>query len=239
MLQIEMVPILEDNYCYLLRSEDGKCAVLDPGEAPPVIDALEKLGWTPDYILNTHHHWDHVNGNKGIKDKYGSQIFVPEGDAHKIKHYDHILREADIFELGNEKAKIIATPGHTMGAICYYFEKSKALFTGDTLFAMGCGRLFEGSAEDMFGSLQKIFALPDDVKVYCGHEYTLGNAQFCSTYAPENIHIQKRLKDVIGLRKENKKTIPSTLSLEKKTNIFLMAKTVEEFAGIRSTKDRS
>lgn len=239
MLQVEIVPILEDNYCYLLRSEDSKCAVIDPGESLPVIDALEKLGWTVDFVLNTHHHWDHVNGNKAIKDKYGAQIIVPKSDANKIKNFDHVLKDGDIFELGGENAKIIATPGHTMGGICFYFEDSKAIFTGDTLFAMGCGRLFEGSAEDMFCSMQKLASLPDDVKLYCGHEYTLSNAQFCADYAPKNIHIQKRLKDVIGLRKENKKTIPSTIALEKKTNLFLITKTAEEFADIRSAKDRS
>tara|TARA_B100001989_G_scaffold196212_1_gene144819 strand:+ start:1097 stop:1816 length:720 start_codon:yes stop_codon:yes gene_type:complete len=237
MLEIIMLPILEDNYCYILKSPDGPCAVLDPGDEKPVINLLENAGWQPDYILITHHHWDHVNGIKGIKDKYGAQVYVPEGDAKKIKIYDHTLKDGDIFELGSETAKIIATPGHTMGEICFYFEGSKAIFTGDTLFAMGCGRLFEGSYEDMFISMQKLKELPDETKIYCGHEYTLSNARFCNDYAPDNAHIEKRLKDVIGLRQEDKPTIPTTIDLEKKTNLFLMAETEDEFAKIRKAKN--
>lgn len=239
MLQIEMVPILEDNYCYLLRSEDGTCAVLDPGEAPPVIETLEQLGWNPDFILITHHHWDHVNGIKAIKKKYNTKVIVPEDDARKIKHYDQTVKDGDILELGSEQAKIIATPGHTMGEICFSFEDSKALFTGDTLFVMGCGRLFEGTAEDMFTSMQKLADLPDDMRMYCGHEYTLSNAKFSAAFAPDNPHIEKRLKDIIGLRNDNKPTIPSTLGEEKTTNLFLMAETAEEFAKVRTAKDKS
>ena len=180
-ISVQIIPILKDNYTYLLEAEDGTTAILDPGEADPVISVLEDRGLKLDYILNTHHHWDHVNGNPKLQKHFGAKLVVPEKEKDQIKGNINItLNEGDIFELGPASANIIETPGHTMGHICYHFAASDVLFTGDTVFSMGCGRLFEGTAEDMFKSFEKIKALPDDTMIYCGHEYTRGGAALYS-----------------------------------------------------------
>ncbi len=236
-MQIELIPLLKDNYAYLLIDESGKTAVVDPSVAAPVQEALEAKGLTLDYILNTHHHWDHTGGNPGLKKKYGCEIAGPKADAHRIEDMDIRLSEGDIFALGDSKAQILETPGHTTGHICLYFAEDKALFCGDTLFAMGCGRLFEGTAEMMWTSLSKIMALPDDTRIYCGHEYTQDNGSFCLNIEPDNAELKARMEDVKAARAAGKPTIPSLLSLEKQTNVFLRAGSATRFGEIRTLKD--
>lgn len=238
MIEIRILPILDDNYAYLIHSEDGTTAIVDPGEAAPVIQAIEERGLSLDYIINTHHHWDHVNGNPKLKEKYNAQIVAPARDAGRIKGgVDIALNDGDHFDLGTDRAEIIATPGHTLDGVCYYFKESKALFTGDTLFSMGCGRLFEGTPADMFQSFQKLQALPNEAQVYCGHEYTRANAGFCLTQDKHNEALKSRITEVKALREQGKPTIPTTLGLEKKTNVFMKAKSAEEFAALRQKKD--
>lgn len=239
MITVEIIPIIESNqnYAYLIQTDCGKVAVLDPGEADPIIEILDERNITPDYILITHHHWDHVNGIPKIVKKYDCPVVIPKAEKRMIKYSDIILKEGDIFELGKERAEIISTPGHTIGGICYYFKNSNIVFTGDTLFSMGCGRLFEGTAEDMFTSFSKLKKLPDQTLVYCGHEYTRANAGFCLTVDQNNEALRDRIAEVKALRADNKPTIPTTIGLEKQTNVFMMAKTPEEFATLRTKKD--
>lgn len=237
MIDIKIIPILKDNYAYLLKSPCGKVAVLDPGEADPIIEVLSAQGLRPDFILNTHHHWDHTDGNTVLKRKYGAQIVAPEKEATLIKGVDVTVKEGDVFIFGTENAQIIETRGHTRGGICFYFENSSAIFTGDTLFSLGCGRLFEGTAQDMFGGFQKIKALPDETLIYCGHEYTRGNAGFCLSQDRDNQDLKKRIEQIKALRADGQPTIPTTLAIEKKTNIFMQAKSAEEFAALRIKKD--
>lgn len=237
MTHIDILPILEDNYCYILRSIDGKTAVLDAGEAKPVMDFLDKNNLHPDQIISTHHHWDHVNGNLALRERYGAPVIVPDIDSTKIKTYDRTLKDGDVLTIGTTQAKVMSTPGHTMGAICLYFEEDKILFTGDTLFSMGCGRLFEGTAQDMFSSFRKISALPEETLIYCGHEYTLVNGTFALSLAPDNTDIQNRLKLARHLREHGLPTMPVSLAEEKKTNPFLQAKSADEFAALREKRN--
>ena len=236
-MNIEIIPLLEDNYAYLLISDDGEIAVIDPAQAEPIIKRLEEKNLKLDYILNTHHHWDHTGGNIELKEKYNCQIIAPAAEQKRIEQIDIALREGDHFEFGSHSAQIIETPGHTSGHICFYFEQARALFCGDTLFSMGCGRLFEGTADQMWQSLKKIMNYPDDTKIYCGHEYTMGNGMFCLNIEPDNEDLIARMEEVKALREQDLPTIPSTLEIEKKTNAFLRAGSATRFAEIRSLKD--
>ncbi|MBI1300086.1 MAG: hydroxyacylglutathione hydrolase [Alphaproteobacteria bacterium] len=237
-MTVQIIPILKDNYTYLIEAEDGTTAILDPGEADPVIGVLENRGLKLDYILNTHHHWDHVNGNPKLQKHFDAKLVVPEKEKDKIKgRIDITLKDEDVFGLGSAKADIIETPGHTMGHICFHFSESNVLFTGDTVFSMGCGRLFEGTAEDMFQSFQKIIALPNETMIYCGHEYSESGSKFCLRNDPQNPALIKRIKDVKALREKNLPTIPISLKAEKETNIFMRAETAEEFRTIRKERD--
>lgn len=238
MIDVTIIPILNDNYSYLIKSA-GKTAIIDPGEAKPVIDYLEEHDLHLDYILNTHHHGDHISGNAALKDKYGAIIAGPKSESHKIAALDQHLTEADQFIFGDESAQIIETPGHTLGHICFYFAESKILFSGDTLFSMGCGRLFEGTPEQMWDSLEKINALPDETMIYCGHEYTASNGAFCLTQEPDNHALKERMAQVKALRANNEPTVPVSLATEKETNVFLRAKNATHFAELRSLKDNS
>ena len=237
MIDVQLIPILEDNYAYLIKTPCEKTAILDPGEADPIIKILENNNLNLDYIFITHHHWDHVNGVSKLNKKYKCKVVAPQAEANKIKGVDIGLNDGDIFELGSETTKIILTPGHTLGAICYYFKDSKALFTGDTLFSLGCGKLFEGTAKEMFESLEKIKTLPDDTSVYCGHEYTIENSEFCLAKTPTNKYLIDRIAEVKRLISSGKPSIPSTIGMEKNTNIFLNAKNAEEFRIIRQERD--
>ena len=190
---IEIIPCLQDNYSYLIIDDANNSAcVIDPSESQPIINFLEKKIIKLKYILNTHHHYDHVGGNKELKKKYGSVVVGFKGDSERIPGIDILLEDNQIWKAENFEAKIMHIPGHTSGHICFHFFKEKLVFTGDTLFSLGCGRIFEGSYEEMFESLKKIKVLPKETKIYCGHEYTLNNAKFCKEYDSENKDLQKK-----------------------------------------------
>lgn len=221
-LQIWMFPCLQDNYCYLVRdAETGITAVVDTPEVPAIERALDDTGWTLDFILNTHHHWDHAGGNIELKKTTGCAIVGPKADADRIPGIDIALGENETFQLGARSARIYDTPGHTRGHIVYHFEADGAAFVGDTLFSMGCGRLFEGTPEQMWNSLQKIMRWPSETRIYCAHEYTQGNARFALTVEPGNQALVDRVRQVDRLRQDDLPTIPTTVQLEKDTNPFL------------------
>lgn len=236
-LDVQIIPILKDNYAYLIQSGDVT-AIIDPGETAPIIDVLDNQGLSLDYILNTHHHGDHVAGNKALLKRYGAKLVAPAKEVSKIRGVDIELSERDVFEFGDTQAHILETSGHTLGGICIYFEEDKVLFSGDTLFSLGCGRLFEGTAEDMFRSFEKLNALPDDTLVYPGHEYTQSNAAFCLHVDPENEALQARSQEIDDIRSRGVPTIPVSLGVEKVTNPFLKAKSADEFAALRTLKDK-
>lgn len=252
MLKILQIPVLTDNYIYLIHDEDSKqTAVVDPAEAKPVLDALKKYGWRLHFILNTHHHSDHVGGNLELKKQTGCKIIASGSDNHRIPGIDIAVRDRSYFQLGSHPISIIATSGHTLGHIVYYFEDDDLLFCGDTLFALGCGRLFEGSAEQLWESLQKLKNLPENTKVYCAHEYTLNNGKFALSVEPDNQALQSRMESIIQLRENKQPTVPSTIGEELKTNPFFREnsasiqqhlkmqnkKPVEIFAALRKLKD--
>lgn len=235
-MNIHIIPVLQDNYAYILES-GGQAAVIDPGEAGPVMEFLEGRKLNLTNILNTHHHGDHIAGNGALQEKYGARIYAP--DDPRIPDIDFILREKDRIEFGGDYAEIFETPGHTKTHICFYFPESGALFTGDTLFSMGCGRLFEGTPAQMWRSFQKILALPDSTNIYCGHEYTIPNGRFCLRVEPDNADIQKRLHEAEELRSRGLPTLPVTLATEKKTNVFLRAGSPEALGNVRERKNVS
>lgn len=236
MLEVTLVPVLSDNYAYILKSNKD-IAVLDPGEAGPIINKLEELDLIPSTIFNTHHHYDHTDGNTALKKKYGCKIIGPEKESLKIQSIDQGINAKDKISFGNEEITIFETPGHTAGHICFYFPESKILFSGDTLFAMGCGRTFEGTSEQLFEAFQIFKKLPDNTKIYCGHEYTFSNGTFCMSVDPDNQNLYERMQEINELRNNNQPTIPTTIALEKKSNIFMRAKTAEEFKKYRDLKD--
>jgi len=222
MLKIIQIPVLTDNYIYLLHdTESGTTAVVDPALSQPVLDELKRQGWRLDWILNTHHHPDHVGGNLELKAQTGCKVIAANSDKDRIPGVDKGVDNGNVIKIGQYAAKVLATPGHTSGHIVYYFADAAALFCGDTLFAMGCGRLFEGSAEQMWQSLQKIKALPGDTRIYCAHEYTQANGRFALTVEPENQALQQRMLEVNELRTENRSAVPSILQQELDTNPFL------------------
>lgn len=224
MLSIVQIPVLTDNYIYLLNDPvSGETAAIDPALAQPVLDVLDKEGWRLTYILNTHHHWDHVGGNLELKKKTACRIIAGHSDRERIPGIDIGVSEGDVISLGQHAAKVISTPGHTSGHIVYHFAEEQALFCGDTLFVMGCGRLFEGTPEQMWNSLQKLKALPPTTRIYCTHEYTLTNGRFALSVEPENEQLQQKMREVQGLRAENKPTVPSTIAEERETNPFFRA----------------
>jgi hydroxyacylglutathione hydrolase len=217
-MQIEIVPCLTDNYAYLLRAGEH-CAVVDPSEADPVNAALDRLGWEPSFILNTHHHPDHTGGNLALKQEYGAKIVGPGKDAARIPGLDIGVDEKSGWEFAGQKVRVLEVPGHTRGAITFVIDTNA--FTGDTLFALGCGRMFEGDAQTMWTSLSKLRALPDATKIYCGHEYTEGNGRFALTIEPGNTALTARMTEVKVARADGRPTVPSTIALEKRTNPFL------------------
>lgn len=221
-LSVELVPCLTDNYAYLLYdSESGQCAIVDPSEAEPVKRALAARGLKLTHILNTHHHFDHTGGNIPLKQEFGAEIVGPAKDRDRIPGIDVGVDETMPWSFGAHTARILEIPAHTRAHIAFLFNDEKIVFTGDTLFAMGCGRLFEGTPEMMWSSLSKLMQLADDVRIYCGHEYTLSNGRFALTLEPNNPALQARMREVEALRARSKATIPSTMGLEKKTNPFL------------------
>jgi hydroxyacylglutathione hydrolase len=236
MLKVTLIPILDDNYTYVIQSGEA-VGLVDVGEAAPVIKYLEEHDLTPSVIFTTHHHGDHIDGNQAIKDKYGCQIIAPEKDIPRIPNVDQGVNDNDILIFGDEGVQVIETAGHTSNQINFWFKNSSILFSGDTLFAMGCGRLFEGTAEDMFTSFQKLNDLPDNTTVYCGHEYTISNGEFGLSVEPENQDLINRMVDVKALRERNTPTIPTTMELERKTNVFLRAEDAATFKKYRDLKD--
>ncbi|MDQ7089396.1 MAG: hydroxyacylglutathione hydrolase [Methylococcales bacterium] len=238
MLKIHQIPVLNDNYIYLLHeTSSDQTAVIDPAIAEPVLDTLNTLGLSLNYILNTHHHHDHIGGNVALKKATGCQIVGAEADKSRIPQLDIALKEGDCFQLGAEKARVIATDGHTLGHLVFYFEQANALFCGDTLFAMGCGRLFEGTAEQMWASLNKIAALPQQTQIYCAHEYTETNAVFALSIEPKNADLKFRMEQIKLQRQQGLATVPFSLAEELATNPFLRAENCEAFAEIRQQKD--
>lgn len=238
MLNIHQIPVLSDNYIYLLHEPDSnKTAVVDPASADPVLEKLNTLGLSLDYIFNTHHHSDHVGGNLKLKQATNCQIIASKTDASRIPGLDIGLKEGDEFQLGLETAYIMAADGHTLGHILFWFKQAEALFCGDTIFAMGCGRLFEGSAEQMWQSLNKIIELPYRTQIYCAHEYTETNARFALTIEPQNADLKARVQQVKQQRAQGQTTVPFSLAEELATNPFLRAHSCEEFAAIRRQKD--
>jgi len=222
MLKIIQLPVLTDNYIYLLHdTETGSTAVVDPTLSQPVLDVLKQHGWQLDWILNTHHHHDHVGGNLELKTQTGCKVIAANADKNRIPGFDQGVDDGDVISIGQHTAKVFATHGHTSGHVVYYFAEAAVLFCGDTLFGMGCGRLFEGSAEQMWQSLQKLKALPGNTLVYCAHEYTQANGRFALTMEPENLALQQRMVEVDQLREKNQPTVPSTLQQELDTNPFL------------------
>ena len=223
-LEIHQIPTRKDNYVYLIReSAEGKVAVVDPSDAAPVLAKLDELGWTLTHILNTHHHNDHTGGNLELKEKYSCVVVGPRADHDRIAGIDIDVGDGDTYKFGGAEAQVFDTPGHTRGHISFWFPESKALFCGDTLFALGCGRVFEGTFEQMWRSLGKYDGLPDDARVFCAHEYTQANAKFALTVEPANAALVARSKEIDALREAGRPTVPSTLGEERETNPFLRA----------------
>ena len=238
-LAVEAVPCLSDNYCWLLRdAATGAVAVCDPGEAPPVQAALEKAGGRLDLILLTHHHGDHVGGMAALKARFpAARVVGAAADAHRLPPLDVVVRPGEAVALGESRAEVIDTPGHTRGHIAYHFADAHVLLCGDTLFSLGCGRLLEGTAAEMFASLRALSALPADTLVCCGHEYTESNARFALTVEPGNQALQARAREAAAQRAAGRPTVPTTMAQELAANPFLRAGSVERLAEIRAAKD--
>ena len=237
-MKVEIIKCLKDNYSYLLINEKNKNAcVVDPSEAKTIIDFVEKKNINLKFILNTHHHYDHIGGNNELKKKYEAKIIGFKNDKNRIPEIDIFVENNQIWMHEDFQAKIMHIPGHTSGHICFYFFKEKIAFTGDTLFSLGCGRIFEGTYEQMFASLDKLKKLPIDTKVYCGHEYTLKNSIFCLLHEKNNKNLEKKVLEIEDKLKNNLPTIPSTIGEELACNIFLRAKNLEDFSKLRDLKD--
>ena len=237
-LEIVRVPVLSDNYSWLVReSQTGAVMVVDPGEAAPVLAAAQVRGWTIDAVWLTHWHPDHVGGAAGVKAATGARIIGPEAERAKIAALEDGVGEGDTVELGTQNARVMTVPGHTAGHIAFHFDGAGAIFTGDTLFSMGCGRLFEGDAAQMFANMQRFATLDDATNVYCGHEYTQSNGRFALSVDPDNAALVARMRDVDALRAAGEATVPTTIGAERATNPFLRAADAAELARLRAAKD--
>ena len=222
--EIILVPAMSDNYVYLAHDADtGVTAVVDPSEAEPVEAALSARGWKLTHILNTHHHLDHTGGNAWLAEKYGATLIGPKSETARIADMDITVVEGDTVDVGGHKGVVYETPGHTKGHIAFWFADSDALFCGDTLFALGCGRVFEGTMEQMWDSMVKLRSVPGTAQVYCGHEYTLSNARFALSVDPDNSRLQARVREFEAMRERGQPTIPTVLADELDTNPFLRA----------------
>ncbi len=251
-LEIITIPCLSDNYAYLLHdAASGTTALVDVPEAAPILAALADRGWSLGHVLLTHHHYDHVDGLPDLLAVHPAQVIGAAADAHRLPPLDLAVSEGDSFVIGHETAQVIDVSGHTLGHVAFHFPDSKVVFTADSLMALGCGRLFEGTADQMWTSLGKLAALPGDTLVCSGHEYTAANAKFALTIEPENADLQARARDIADKRAQGLPTVPSTLALEQATNPFLRAHVdqvkrnlgmdqadpARVFAEIRSRKD--
>ena len=222
MLNIEIISCLSDNYSYLLEDKElNIVGIIDPSDFDTCDKIIKKKYNKLDYILNTHHHFDHVGGNKKLKEKYRAKVLGFELDKDRIPGIDIILKDKQNFKLGNSSFEVIFIPGHTKGHIAFYFKDEKIVFTGDTLFSLGCGKVFEGTYEQMFSSLNKLKNLPTDTKIYCGHEYTKKNLEFCLEYDSNNELLKQKTNWINSKIESDYPTIPITIGEEKKTNIFL------------------
>lgn len=223
-LEIEQFPCLSDNYAVLLHDPDtGVTASIDAPDAEVILQRLKEKGWRLTHLLVTHHHADHTGGNLRLKQETGCTVIGPAGEAERIPGLDRAVGENDIVAFGNFEVRVLETPGHTLGHIAYFIPAARVAFVGDTLFAMGAGRIFEGNPEMMWNSLKKIMNLPRDTEIYCGHEYTVANARFALTMDPQNKALQARAEEVDGLRAAGKPTLPTRLDQELATNPFLRA----------------
>ena len=221
-MQVIPIQCLTDNYAYIIIDNNSKTiGVVDPSEAEPIAFFLKKKNLKLNYILNTHHHFDHIGGNNKLKKMYNAKVVGFFGDKHRIPGIDITLKDGERWNFSGTTIKILHIPGHTLGHICFFFEKEKIAFTGDTLFSLGCGRIFEGDHKQMLNSLNKIKELPKETMIYCGHEYTYNNAKFCMKYDKNNINLKKKFEKIKKLRLKNLPTIPSVLDDELKSNIFL------------------
>ncbi len=237
-MRVEIIPCLQDNFSYLVIDDTNNSAcVIDPGEAQPIINFLKDKDIELKYILNTHHHFDHIGGNKDLKKKFGATILGFKADINNIPEIDILLEDNQVWKSGNFKAKIIHVPGHTAGHICFYFFEDKFIFTGDTLFSLGCGRIFEGSHMEMYTSLKKIKSLPVETKIYFGHEYTLNNSNFCIVHDPMNQNLKRKIKDIKKKIEKGFNSVPSTIRDELECNIFLRANDLASFSKLRHLKD--
>ena len=237
-MEVKIIPCLEDNYAYLLIDNTNNTAcIIDPSEASPIINYLEKSKIKLSFILNTHHHYDHVGGNKKLKEIYGAKVIGYIGDKERIPEIDIIVKNNQIWKEKNFEAKIIHIPGHTKGHICFYFFNEKKIFSGDTLFSLGCGKIFEGTYAQMFESLNFFKTLPQDTNIYCGHEYTLKNSEFCLKHDPNNPNLKKKIQKIKEKLNKNLPTLPTTIKDEIECNIFLRTENLENFSKLRDLKD--
>ena len=237
-MRVQIIKCLQDNYSYLIIDETNQNAcVVDPSEAKPIIDFVENNNIDLKYILNTHHHFDHVGGNVELKKKYNSNVIGFKDDKDRIPGIDILVDEHKIWKKDNFEAKIYHIPGHTTGHIAFHFFKEKKIFTGDTLFSLGCGRIFEGTYNQMFNSLKKIKSLPKDTEIYCGHEYTLQNSNFCVAHDSNNLQLKNKIIKIKQKLKNGLPTVPTILDDEMQCNIFLKAKDLQTFSKLRDLKD--
>ncbi|MGB5077790.1 MAG: hydroxyacylglutathione hydrolase [Sphingorhabdus sp.] len=238
-LDIVGVPVLADNYVWLVReSESGEVVVIDPAVAGPVLSKAEDLGWKITQIWNTHWHPDHTGGNAEIREVTGCVITGPQAEHARIPTLDVQVKGGDIVSLGAAASVVIDVPAHTSGHIAFHFAEDHVAFVGDTLFAMGCGRLFEGTADQMYSNMRKLEALGDETAIYCAHEYTLSNGRFALTVEPDNLALAQRMDEVITMREHGMPTVPTTIALERATNPFMRAGSVAELAARRAAKDK-
>ena len=238
-LEIVAVPAFADNYLWLVHDPDsGETAVVDPGDAAPELAAAEARRWSIGQVWNTHWHPDHTGGNQAVVAATGATLSAPAAEASKIAAIDVPLSDGDRVRLGAHVGEVWEVPGHTLGHVALIFRDAGVAFVGDTMFAMGCGRLFEGTPEQMYASLKRLGELPGDTLVYCAHEYTLSNARFAATVEPGNAAIADRLAAVEALRERGEATVPTTISAEQATNPFLRAGDSAQFAALRAQKDR-
>ncbi|MCP3729625.1 hydroxyacylglutathione hydrolase [Sphingomonas sp. MG17] len=238
MIEVVRIPALSDNYIWLAHDDaSGETVVVDPAQAEPVLAAAQARGWTISVIWNTHWHPDHTGGNAAIKEATGATVIAPAAEAAKIPTADRLVGEGDVVMLGAHAARVIEVPAHTAGHIAYHLADDSILFVGDTLFAMGCGRLFEGTAEQMFGNMQRLAALPGETAVYCAHEYTQSNGRYALVAEPDNEELAERMAEVDRMRAQGLPTVPTTIALERATNPFMRATSVTQLAERRTAKD--
>jgi hydroxyacylglutathione hydrolase len=237
-VEVVRIPVLSDNYIWLVRENtSGEVMVIDPAVAEPVLTKADELGWTITQIWNTHWHPDHTGGNAAIKEATGCIITGPAAEAARIPKLDVHVRGGDIVQFGTTKATVIDVPAHTAGHIAYHFDYEGIAFVGDTLFAMGCGRLFEGTAAQMYDNMRKLESLGDETVIYCAHEYTQSNGRFALTVEPDNAALVDRMATVNAMRERGEPTVPTTIGKERATNPFMRASSIEELAARRAAKD--